>query len=97
MIRSYATTFDSERFAAAYVKGAIVIVHKPDGQSCTLSLAESNVFARRVTDYEFDADDRDPIDRACAWHMMHMEHRPWVKERFGVITLHNEPIARVSA
>lgn len=94
MIQSFATTFDSERYAAAYTKGRIVIVRKSDGHSCTLSLAESNVFARRVTDYEFDTDERDPIDRACAWHHVHMTKRPWITQRFGVITIHNEPIAR---
>lgn len=97
MIQSFATTFDSEQYAAAYVKGRIVIVRKSDGHSCTLSLAESNVFPRRVCDYEFEDDERDPIDRACAWHVMHLKPRPWIKERFGVITIHNEPIARTSA
>lgn len=97
MISHYVAAFDSEQFAAAYVRGKIVIVRKSDGQSCTLSLAESNVFPRRVLDYELDDAERDPVDRACAWHIVHLQVRPWITNRFGVITIHNEPIARDAA
>jgi hypothetical protein len=94
MTAHYATSFQSDNFAATYRDGLLVIVRLKDQISVTLTLHETNEFRIWVQNYELADDDRDPIDRACARYVMRMKKRKWIYAQFGgsVIAFHNEPL-----
>jgi hypothetical protein len=90
----YVATYQSPNFCAAYRHGVLTIVRLRDGHSCTLNLTDTNRFRVDVMDYELSDDERDPVDRACAKHIVHLKKRKWVRAEFegSMIAFHNEPV-----
>lgn len=90
----YATSYQSERYCAAFRHGVLTIIRLSDGASCTLTAHETNRFRVLVMDYELSDDERNPFDRACSCCHKYMKKRKWIAATVGgaTITFYNEPV-----
>lgn len=95
---SYATSFQTQSYCAAYRNGVLVIVRLKDNNSAILDLAATNQFKRMLMDYELSDDERDPVDQACAFFARRLYKRKWIYAAYegAIIHVHNAPVEQTT-
>ena len=85
-----ATSYEGEKFVAAYRRGTLIVVRLKDGQGIALDVRETNEFRRALDDAEFGIELDDPIDVASRRFEFRMRKHKALTYAMGVITIHTQ-------